>query len=69
MKDPREIEERQKLFNQMDSPFKNRVVRYTEPVYKILDARPVNLNEGRHAVKYGLVDVKPKETDFNIREK
>lgn len=33
LKDPREIEERQKLFNQMDSPFKNRVVRYTEPVY------------------------------------
>lgn len=44
----------------MQSPFKDKVARDNEPVYKILADVPKNLNEGLHRVKFDNVDKKEK---------
>ena len=64
LKDPLDLLEKKRLFNEQQSSFKNNVERYKEPVYQILDARPVDLGEGPRTVKYAHTDPKEKAADF-----
>ena len=64
LRDPLDLIEKKQQFNEQQSSFKNNVQRYTEPIYKILDARPVDLGEGPRTVKYAHTDKKEKVADF-----
>ena len=68
IKDPLDLKEKQRMFNKKQPNFKNNIERYGDPMYKIQNDVPRNINEGLHKVSFEQVDAKSKATNFLKRE-